>query len=52
MKRVASSMGASPDTSRDHEYTDWAALDRLVDQMAQEISVPVGSTASQGSGIR
>lgn len=32
MKRIARSQGASTDTSRDHEYTDWEALDRLVDE--------------------
>lgn len=30
MKRIARREGASTDTSRDHEFTDWAALDRFV----------------------
>jgi menaquinone-dependent protoporphyrinogen oxidase len=41
MKRIAHSQGASTDTSRDHEYTDWEALDRLVD----EVLPPGGSHA-------
>lgn len=30
MKRIARRAGASTDTSRDHEFTDWGALDRFV----------------------
>jgi len=33
MKRIAKSQGASTDTSRDHELTDWEALDRIVDEV-------------------
>jgi menaquinone-dependent protoporphyrinogen oxidase len=33
MKRIAKAQGASTDTSRDHEFTDWEALDRLVDEV-------------------
>lgn len=29
MKRIAKAKGLSTDTTRDHEYTDWAALDRF-----------------------
>jgi menaquinone-dependent protoporphyrinogen oxidase len=31
MKQIARKAGGSTDTSRDHEYTDWVALDRFVD---------------------
>ena len=31
MKRIARKAGAPTDASRDHEFTDWAALDRFVD---------------------
>lgn len=31
MKRIARKAGGSTDTSRDHVYTDWEALDRFVD---------------------
>ena len=30
MKRIARKAGAPTDTSRDFEFTDWAALDRFV----------------------
>ena len=30
MKRIARKAGAPTDTSRDYEFTDWAALDRFV----------------------
>lgn len=31
MKRIARAAHGSTDTSRDHVYTDWAALDRFID---------------------
>jgi menaquinone-dependent protoporphyrinogen oxidase len=37
MKQIARKAGASTDTSRDHEYTDWAALDRFAEELADEI---------------
>ena len=33
MKRIAARAGGTTDTSQDHEYTDWAALDRLIDEL-------------------
>jgi len=33
MKRIAKAQGASTDTSRDHELTDWEALDHIVDEL-------------------
>jgi menaquinone-dependent protoporphyrinogen oxidase len=30
MRRIARKAGAATDTSRDHEYTDWLALDRFI----------------------
>jgi menaquinone-dependent protoporphyrinogen oxidase len=38
MRRIAASEGASTDTSRDHEYTDWQAVDRLADDVTAELS--------------
>lgn len=38
MRRIARKAGASTDTSRDYEYTDWVALDHFVAELAQEIS--------------
>ena len=40
MKRIARKSGGSIDTSRDHEYTDWTALDRFVTNFAKEFSAP------------
>jgi menaquinone-dependent protoporphyrinogen oxidase len=33
MKRIAARAGASTDASRDHIFTDWAALDRFVGEL-------------------
>jgi menaquinone-dependent protoporphyrinogen oxidase len=33
MKQIAKKQGGSTDTSRDHEYTDWAALDRFLEAL-------------------
>lgn len=32
MKQIAKAGGASTDTSRNHEYTDWIALDRFLEE--------------------
>jgi menaquinone-dependent protoporphyrinogen oxidase len=37
MKRIARSEGASTDTSRDHVYTDWEALDRFLDDFLEGV---------------
>ena len=37
MKRIARKSGGSTDTTRDHDYTDWAALDRFVSEFADEV---------------
>jgi menaquinone-dependent protoporphyrinogen oxidase len=37
MKRIARKAGAPTDTSRDHEFTDWEALDQFVDEFAKDI---------------
>lgn len=33
MKRIARKSGSDTDTSRDYEYTDWTALDRLAEDL-------------------
>ena len=38
MKRIARAAGGSTDVTRDHEYTDWVALDEFVARFAQEMS--------------
>jgi menaquinone-dependent protoporphyrinogen oxidase len=37
MKRIARKSGGSADTSRDHDHSDWVALDRFVDAFANDI---------------
>lgn len=38
MKAVAGRSGLSTDTSRDHEYTDWSALDAFVEDFGRRVS--------------
>ena len=37
MRRIALKEGGSPDLSRDHEYTDWAVVERLADDLATDV---------------
>ena len=37
MRFIAKVAGATTDTSRDHEYTDWQALDRFADELAADV---------------
>ncbi len=43
MKRIAKAQGASTDTSRDHELTDWEALDHIVDEVIPHSAMPANS---------
>jgi menaquinone-dependent protoporphyrinogen oxidase len=36
MRRIAAQAGGDVDTSRDYEYTDWAAVDRFASQFAAD----------------
>lgn len=38
MRFISGVAGASTDTSRDHEYTDWKALGRFADEMADPVA--------------
>jgi menaquinone-dependent protoporphyrinogen oxidase len=38
LKRIAAAHHQSTDTTRDHEYTDWAALDAMAERFAREVS--------------
>jgi menaquinone-dependent protoporphyrinogen oxidase len=50
MKRIAKQSGGSTDTSRDHDYTDWVALDHFVDELAAEFaSSGVGASPSRAT---
>jgi menaquinone-dependent protoporphyrinogen oxidase len=36
MRAIARKEGANTDTSQDHEFTDWAALDHVIDEVSSE----------------
>ena len=38
MRLIAKVVGASTDTTRDHEFTDWRALDRFAEELAQDVN--------------
>lgn len=40
MKMIARRVGAPTDTSRDHEFTDWQALDHVVDAVLTDLPQP------------
>jgi menaquinone-dependent protoporphyrinogen oxidase len=39
MRFIAKLVGANTDTSADHEYTDWKALDRFVEEFAADVTM-------------
>jgi menaquinone-dependent protoporphyrinogen oxidase len=47
MRLIAKMVGASTDTSRDHEFTDWRALDRFAEELAQDVNAK-DSNADRG----
>ena len=38
MQRIARKAGVVTDTSRDYEFTDWEALDRVVDELVADVA--------------
>ena len=42
MKRIARKQGASTDTSRDHDFTNWPAVDAVVEQLVRPGEAPAG----------
>jgi len=55
MRRIARHAGGDTDTSRDYEYTDWAAVDALVERLAPvspEGTWPEDCTGDQKSRTR
>lgn len=50
MRRISASEGGDTDTSKDHEYTDWEALDRFVEELATSLEPTAG--ASRGEAPR
>ena len=45
LKMIASTKGASTDTSQDHEFTDWKDLEAFVDAFLAQVAEPMGLTA-------
>ena len=41
MRRISRQAGGPTDTSRDYQFTDWAAIDRFV---AELVTVPLAAT--------
>ena len=39
MKRIARQAGAATDTSKDYEYTDWAALSQFIDEFVGDLGI-------------
>ena len=44
MRLIAKVVGASTDTTRDHEFTDWRALDRFAEELAQDVNARDSNT--------
>jgi menaquinone-dependent protoporphyrinogen IX oxidase len=38
MRFISSIVGASTDTSRNHEYTDWGAVDTYAEEFAETVA--------------
>jgi menaquinone-dependent protoporphyrinogen oxidase len=50
MRMISRSVGGDTDTSRDYEYTDWAAVDRFAAQVAGDAHLAAGALdAPQGA---
>jgi menaquinone-dependent protoporphyrinogen oxidase len=46
MRMIARRNGEPTDTSRDHDYTDWAAVDRFAQDVAAVFKTRVGAAVS------
>ena len=49
MKSMARRAGASTDTTRDHDYTDWSAVDRLAGEFADGVA-PLSRPGARRAG--
>jgi menaquinone-dependent protoporphyrinogen oxidase len=47
MRHIARKEGASTDTTRDHDYTDWRGIERLADELAHQIHAGANPAASE-----
>jgi len=55
LRMISKRSGGDTDTSRDHEYTDWEALERFVDGIAEELqggAAPPSIHEPSSSGAR
>ena len=43
MRRICAKEGGDDDTSRDYEYTDWAAVDRFAQELGEMLEPPTAS---------
>jgi menaquinone-dependent protoporphyrinogen oxidase len=50
MKRISKKAGGSTDTSQDHEYTDWGALDRFSEKFASVVSAATQPVCAVSGG--
>jgi menaquinone-dependent protoporphyrinogen oxidase len=52
MKQASKKGGGSTDTSRDHEYTNWAQVDRFADEFGAKVRGALGTVAATTSAAR
>lgn len=50
MRRISRAEGASTDTSKDHEYTDWAQVERFAGLFADAVDARVEATEGEPAG--
>ena len=46
MRRISKAEGGDTDTSRDYEYTDWAAVDRFAVEFVEDVTPTLAAEAS------
>lgn len=51
MKFMSWRGGHSTDTSRDHEYTDWAQVERFADDVASDLATSLRSSSAQSTAL-
>jgi len=52
MKSISRRGGHTTDTSHDHEYTDWAQVQRFAAGIAAELAAPRAAATVRGGGLR
>jgi menaquinone-dependent protoporphyrinogen oxidase len=51
MKAISAKVGHTTDTSRDHEFTDWAKVDEFADGVARTLRSAAVATAASASAV-